>query len=200
MRLAILGRGRTQEPEWAVLLTVAVALALGWLVQMSVAGRTFTTSAAGMTITYPVGWMEVSEEGAAFAAVNLGAGIFGPRVGIRQIAKDELVVAGGSANLSLADISTAWSVRRAVELSAYRVLKLEAIQLHGREAVSIRYAFLAEGRAGAASNTLPVVMQGTDTIMAGGDQFHILTFACQSDKFDGLAGLRQSLLNSWRVP
>jgi hypothetical protein len=194
-------RLRGEEPEWVVVLTLAVALAIGWFLMATVTGRSHTATAGAVSLAYPAGWAQVKEEGASFAATDLKSGVFGARVSTREVPKSQLVATASAAStMSLSDLAGAWSLRRGVDLSAYRVLKTERTQLRGREAVTVTYAYLAEGRQGAASRIVPRVMQGTDTLVAGKDQLFILSFAIESGEFANSAGLQQRLLDGWVVP
>jgi hypothetical protein len=51
--LALPGRGRQEESELAVYLTVVVAIVIGLVVQWSVVGRVASVTAGGSTLSYP---------------------------------------------------------------------------------------------------------------------------------------------------
>jgi hypothetical protein len=200
--IAVPWRGRTQEPEWPVLLTVAVALLLGWLIQSAVLGRMQTAAVGSSSVTYPARWVATTESGAAFAAADLNfGGIFAPRVSVRQVAKSELMPPEGlpaAREWSLVDAATAWSVQRGAELAGYRILAIERTQVQGQEAARVEFAYLAEAPQGSASGVLPAVMHAVDTLVTSGEQVHILTFAAEKGEFARLAGLRQRLLSGWQ--
>lgn len=202
INVGLRGRGRAEEPEWIVILTVAIALLIGWFIQASVVNRMETASAGNISISYPASWTRASEEGALLSASDrMGSGTFGPRISLRQVPRADLVPTNsGSAAPSIADVASAWSIQRGTGLVGYRVLKIERKTLGGREAVDVTYAYLAEGGLGAAGTVLPQVMQAVDTLIATGDQIDILTFATAGDEFARSSDLHQRVLASWRLP
>lgn len=200
--LALPGRGRAEEPEWVVILTVAVALAIGWAVQTAVVSRTQAASVGAMGIAYPDRWVQIREEGAAFAAADLlGGGAFGPRVSLWEVATRELLPEGMATETepTLADLAGAWALKGGERLSAYRPLKSERTPVQGREAIKISYAYVSDGTQ-AGARGVPRVMQAADTVVLAGDRLLVLTFAAESSQFADLGEQHQRLLASWRLP
>lgn len=196
------GLGRAEEPEWTVLLTLAIALLFGWLTQACALGRADSVAVAGMTLAYPAGWLQVREEGAAFAASDLaGKGAFAPRVILWGMASQDLVPASLTADTgpSLGELAAAWSLRLSGRLPAYRPLKSERTSVQGREAIRISYAYVSDGTQ-AGARTVPRVMQAVDTLVLGGNTLLVLSFAADSRDFDDTTGQHERLLASWRLP
>ena len=204
MSLALPGRGRHDEPEWTVLLTVAIALTLGLLLQGAVLGRTNTAeTASGIVLSYPASWVRTSEAGALITAADLNrGGPFGARVSVREVPKADLQGVGDSP----AGAATAWSLARGQNLVGYRVLGIEPGTANGREAANVEYAYLASAAQGA--DGMPALMRAIDTLVAGGDRYYILTFAAEAHEFASLTSqqfprfrsVRDDVLRSWRLP
>jgi hypothetical protein len=196
--ISLPGRGRSEEPEWTVWLTVLISLLIGWVIMSTVIGRVETVAnVAGGSLTIPASWIKTKEEGAAFAATDFDAGSYGSRVAVRQVPKADLITAMGPDTLDTAAAN--WSVVRGQNLEGYRILRIEPVKLQGRDAVAIEYAYLTdppEGTAGA----MPGLMHAIDTVVASGDQFAILTVAVDQSGGDDLLTLNSRLQNGWQVP
>ena len=195
-------RGRTQEPEWAVLLTVAAALIIGFVLQMVIQQQTLSGEAGTSSVLYPAGWSRIDEDGAGFAAADLnGAGAFGPRVSLREFDKADLrpnIL--GQQEGGLLDAATNWSLRRGQDLVGYRVLDITQTTVQGRPAVRVESAFLLDSTRGSATNAMPGLMHAADTVVEGADKYYILTFAADNNQFDNLGAVHDRLLNDWRIP
>lgn len=140
LNLALPGRGRQEESELAVYLTVAIALVIGLFVQGTVVGRTQSVAMGSGTLSYPARWQRVVEDGALFAAADRDrGGPFGARVSVREIPKRDLLPGAGT----LVDAATNWSLRRSQELVGARILSISEGTVNGREAATVDYAFLA---------------------------------------------------------
>lgn len=199
------GRGRREESEWAVLATVALALLVGLILQGVALGRTATATAGTTTLSYPASWTRTSEGEAVFAAADLDrGGVFGARALVHEVPKKALSPRGEA----LTEAATTWSLSRAQGLPGFRILQIKPTTLHGREAVNVEYAYLAEPPSGSLSGALPGLMRAIDTIVAGADRYHILTFAAESSDFHRHTSAQfprfrddhAALLRGWRLP
>ena len=191
---------RREEPEWTVLLTVAVALLIGYFVMTMVQGQTQAGTAGPQSVAYPAAWVQTSEPGATFAAADLNrSGPFGPRVSLRQIAQKDLIphwIGGGTP--SLLDAAQAWSTQRGTDLVGYRVLKISPNDTQKPTSVDIESGYLMEASAG--SGAMPGLMHAIDTLKASGDSYYILTFAADANQFAHYSSVRDALLASWHTP
>jgi hypothetical protein len=150
-----------------------------------------------MSVTYPATWARTSEPDAVFAAYDLErGGVFGTRISLRQTPKADLI----SAQASLYDSVINWTTQRQKQLSSLRLLKTDATQVNGRDAVQVEYVYLMDSPQGATLGAIPALMRGVDTLVVSGDQVYVFSFAAPSQQFDSLAGLREQMLASWRVP
>ena len=194
-------RGRTQEPEWAVLLTVAAALIIGFVLQMVIQQQTATGPVGAGAVLYPAGWAQIEEEGAGFAAADLnGSGPLGPRVSLREFDKATLLPSLIGPEGTLRDAATNWSLQRGKDLVGYRVLDITETRVQGREAYNVESAYLLESTLGAGTNGMPGLMHGVDTVVESGDKYYILTFAAEASQFDNVSSVHERLLNDWRIP
>jgi hypothetical protein len=202
--LALPGRGRQEESELAVFLTVAVAILIGLVVQWSVVGRTETIMAGGSTLSYPASWQRVAEDGALMAAADRSrGGIFGARVSVREVPKRELLPGEGS----LVEAATNWSLTLNDRLVGYRILSIAEGSVNGREVAKVEYAYLASSPGGSADGAMPGLMHAIDTLVLVGDTYQILTFAAEQHDFTTMTTRRpplfrnvyDDLLRSWRA-
>jgi hypothetical protein len=192
----LIGEGKQEEREWIVWLVVALGLLAGWLLGSSIMNQTETANAGGVSITYPAVWSQFKETGAVFAAYDLDrGGVYGTRIMLRQQPSASLLFAQGT----LYDAATNWVLTRQGQLQGFRLLKTESTKVQERDAVQVEYAYLLDAR-GSASGAMPALMHAVDTLVVGGDQIYVLTFAAESGKFDSLDNLRAQLLAGWRVP
>ena len=191
--LVLPGYGTGEEPEWTVLLTVAIALVLGMIVQASVLGASRTTSVAGMSLSYPATWSSVRETGALFAARDLFGGPSSARVSLAPVTET-------------ADIGTAASARTvalADQLLGFHTESTRRVTIGGRAATQIAYVYVV-----AQAGSAPALMRGIDTVTASAGKTYVLSFVAPADRIDELTAARlprltstyDAILGSWRLP
>jgi hypothetical protein len=169
--------------------------------QMVIQQQTLSGQVGTSTVVYPASWVQIEEEGAGFAAADLnGSGPFGARVSLREVDQKALLPALIGPEGTLRDAATNWSLQRGKDLVGYRVLDIVETRVQGREAYNVESVYLLDSTRGAATNTMPALMHTVDTLVAGGDKYYILTFAADASRFDSQSGLRERLLNDWRIP
>jgi hypothetical protein len=196
-------RRQTNEPEWAVWLTVAIALVLGLLLMMQTTGQTQSQQVGNSTIVYPASWVATKDPNADFAAADLQAGgAFGARVSVSSVDTTTLQGRSGSlGGIGLREAAQAWSLIRAKQLESYRVLGITQSTLQGRDAYNIESAYVQEPTLGGGStNTVPGLMHAVDTMVQSGGKYYILSFAAQQTQFDSLQDLHNKLLADWKLP
>jgi hypothetical protein len=191
-----LDRGR--EPEWAVWLTVALALILGFILMTTTLNSSTAATEGGSTINYPSTWVKTTEAGADFAAADLNnGGPYAPRIALRQLDKKALLMQDGSAS----DAAAGWSLKRGEDLVGYRVLGVHPTKVGNKDAADVESAYLMESRLGSSTNVMPGLMHAVDTVVLGSDnKYYILTFAAESSQFDSLKSVRDNVLSGWKVP
>lgn len=192
---ALPGRGRGEEPEWTVLLTVAIALLLGLVVQAAVTGASTRVDVSGMSLSYPAKWAGVRDPGALFSARDLFGGATSARVSVYEVGTtvdgDAGTAAGG------------WTVGLADRHLGYHTIGTRRESVGGRAATQIEYVYI-QTRAGSA----PVLMRGIDTVATAGGKAYALSFVAPSERFDELATRQfprfgstfHGILASWKLP
>lgn len=189
-------RSRGQEPEWLVVLTVALAVILGLALQYAVSVRSLSASVGSTTLSYPAGWVRTSEEGAQFAAADLNrGGAYAPRVSVREFAKTDLVPLSGD----LYEAALNWSVQKGENLVGYRVLDIQPVTLAGRPAYNIETAYLMDDALGSGTNNVPGLMHAVDTVVESRDKYYVLNFATEQTQFARQRDLHNTLLAGWRI-
>jgi hypothetical protein len=189
-------------------LTVALCLAIGWLIASGVLGRTESVGdVAGGALRIPTSWVRTSEDGAVFAATDVNGGAYGSRISVRTATSADLVPPNAfpadqppspEATLNLA--ATNWSLIRGQDLEGYRILRIEPTTVAGRPAMAIEYAYLTDPPQAVGAGLMPGLMHAIDTVVANGDQFTILTVAVEQGNEGQLIDLNNRTLAGWQVP
>lgn len=192
-----------QEPEWLVVVTVILGVALG----VFVLNRSLnaTVAAPSNALRYPAGWAEATVEGSTFAVEDRTNPPFGARVSLHELPLRQVL----NDTQTLEDAAAGWSITRGQGVEGYRVLGLNTATVNGRPAMQVEWAAFANPPEGQAAGALPAVLHGLDTLVtttgdsgtgatAGG--FQVLSFSSDQGGWDGTANVRQQLLRDWRVP
>lgn len=204
-RIALPGRGRQDEPEWIVWLTVLIALVLGLFLQSAVVSRTETADAAGVRLSYPAGWSRQETDSAVLSLSQSPMGVSGgATVTVQRLPKPELL----RRTAELSDVASSWAITRGQGLVGYRSLGITPTQAAGREAVAVEYAYVGGSSLGAVSGALPSVIRSTDIIVPSGDAYLVLSFSAERDayeqltrpQFPRLQSVYEQVVRSWRVP
>ena len=184
---------REEEPEWLVWALVAVLLAIGLIARTIVVNRTTTFSEGNVSVSYPAGWTPMASD-APGAILSVGEG-FGDLFPARLIAQ-QLPAADVSRNAqTLGDFALKWSDEQAKNLLGYRVLNMEPIQVRGKDAVRVDYAYVADP-AFATADAAPIVARGSDILLRNGDNLTIVRMLAASDVFDDLGLTWDRILGS----
>ena len=178
--------------EFLVIALVIVALLLGWALKGWVQGQTvpFTSEAGVLSTQYPGNWLEQVDKETLISVSDVrGEGAF----------KTTFSVSARDMNpdfpLTQNDLLVLLSVRRAEELTAYRVLGIDQGMVDGLEASKVDYAYVVEP-AGALENSLPVVVEAADYVVIHEGMAYILTFASTADRFEEQEGVFDLILAS----
>jgi hypothetical protein len=204
-RIALPGRGRQDEPEWAVWLTLLVALLLGLVLQSVVTSRTETAEAAGVRLSYPASWSRQEVETSVISLSETPLGVSsGATVTVQRLPKPELL----RREAELSDAASSWAINRGRDLVGYRALGITPSQASGREAMTVEYAYVGGSAMGAVSGAIPSVIRATDTIVSSGDGYLVLSFSAERQayerltkpQFPRLQSVYEQIVRSWRVP
>jgi hypothetical protein len=164
--------GEEQRLNILVVLTVIVALLLGWALKANVESRTssFTGLSGALSVKYPATWLVGRPENDQTILT-----VFDPRspaslhptfsVTVRPMPKDQ----------RLLDAAMSWTLSRNTDLRAFQDLGTEQTFLDGKMAVRLDYAYIADPPPGSGPATLPIVARGTDILVTQGDQLVVLS-------------------------
>jgi hypothetical protein len=176
-----------------VWLTVGVALLLGYLLFVMIAGQMRSANAGATTLNYPASWVPVQTEGATFSASDrLNGGPFAPTVAVFEMPRTDLLRLEGGVQEAAAN----WTLRKQDDLVGYRVLSMTPIE--GRDMLRIDSVYLKDPAVGASG--VPALMRGIDVIRMAGDNFYILSYSVENSEYDSHRGQFDALLNGWQTP
>lgn len=185
--------------EWLVIALVILVLIAGWVLKVSVQGRTATFASEALSVRYPVDWLLEKDEETLFTVEDPDSPstfktTFSARVEPLEKTEDKEYVfqvegveasvkpLGEASGLNAA--ANRLVMRRNKELKEYNALSAGATTLMGQETIAIEYAYVDSPRAGwATAPSLPVVVQALDTVIVKGDQVYIFTYAADTNIF-----------------
>lgn len=200
-----------EEPEIFVWLTLAVALLIGLVTQVTVTNRTDTVSEGGITVSYPARWASSPVEGALFSAADVRyGGPYAPRVTAWSFPRGEIVpsttdvVQGRDepVNLNLL-AATNWGFQQAGRLASYSPVDQKPVQLSGGPAVRTEYVYLSQPLGG-----VPALIRAYDLVSVRGERVYVLTVSADSREWESvttaqfprLATLYDTIASSVRLP
>jgi hypothetical protein len=174
--------------ELLVLVLVIVALIIGWALKGWVQGQmvSFTTEDGALSLRYPADWLEQINKDALLTVSDIrGEGAFKPMfsVATREMNPDF--------PLTPSDLVVTMSLRKAEELTAYRILSTDSGTVDGMEASKVTYAYMVEP---AGSHSIPTVVEAVDWVVIHQDKAYILTFAATADNYAQEEGTFNSIL------
>ncbi|HET7321432.1 MAG TPA: PrsW family glutamic-type intramembrane protease, partial [Longimicrobiaceae bacterium] len=158
-----------------VLATAVVLILCGGAVRGHLLHQTvhFASAADGVSVELPAGWVTSQGVDTVVQASNPQSGsAFRTRFAVLRRSVSSQEAARG-----LAGIATGESIRRAHALPFYRHLSTQNLEVAGRPAVRIDYAYVADPHdALLLSEPLPVVVRGSDTFLLRGSDLYTLRF------------------------
>ena len=167
--------------DWAVIGVLIVALLLGWALMLVVQGQraTFADADTGLTLRYPKGWMQKSDDRLLFQAADPSSSEFKTTYQVRV----QPIDASGSVTSTLAAALNRASLARAQEGTAYRMLDLkEGKAVNRRPTMEATYVYVVDS-VDFFSQQLPVVVMGLDIAVAEGDQAYLFSLLASKDSF-----------------
>lgn len=157
------------------LLTLAIALFLGWALMLAVTTRTATFSDDQISLQYPAQWTAgADDEGNAVLRNLTSASLrFEERV---TVVHAEAPSSGLPAASPLAEAATAWTLSRSQLLPSFRNLATaDGLTVAGQPAMRVDYAYVADPTAALGRPGVPVVVRGSDYLFLVGDQMHVIS-------------------------
>jgi hypothetical protein len=173
---------RDRWADWAVVGALVVALLLGWGVKILAEGKrhTFADGDTGLTIQYPPDWLMRTHEGSVFYLLNPGSGEFETTYQVQV----QPIGATGDMTSTLVMVLNNASLARAQELTACRLFgRVPGREIDGQPSMEASYACVHES-SDLFAEQMPVVVQGLDVVVAGGDKAYVFTLMAAQDVFD----------------
>jgi hypothetical protein len=178
--------------EWIALALTAIALLAGWGLKSYVESRTVSTTAGGVSLSYPANWVR-GGEGEDIITV------FDPNSPSTVDTTFSVSAKPLPEGKGMDFLVSAHTLRRSQELAQFVALSTEPTTLAGEKAVAIHYGYAKTPQAGlAATAAMPVVVEALDTLVIRGDQFYVFTFAADAALYAQAGGTRRLLLDSVR--
>jgi hypothetical protein len=178
--------------EAMVILVVAVALLLGWVLKSWVQGQTatFSSDEGVLTLQYPARWLQHTEKDTLLTVSDVRAeGWFKPRFSVTT--KDM----NPEYPLTATDVLVSLSVQRAQKLTAYRILTTEEGTVDGLSASGLTYGYVSEPDQSLQLG-IPVVVEAVDWVVLREGKGYVFTFSAPAKDFPHLAGTLSSLMAS----
>jgi hypothetical protein len=188
---------RSEEPEWIVLVVVAVALLAGWFLKLSVEGQTETFSDGTISLSYPTTWLRepaLPGEALVMKASDLhSTSLYRPNIAIHLT---QAAPALPGADDRLTPTVTTWTFGNSQKLSHYRVLATEKVEIASQPAIKIDYTYISEPIASPYRRALPVVVEAVDYVILNQDQAYVVTLAADAQDFEPEQGRFKTILSS----
>jgi hypothetical protein len=168
--------------DWAVILTLAVALVLGTAVMALAQGQraTYSSPEAGLTVQFPQDWLLMPAEGLAFQAIAPESGNFKTTYQVRAIPIAETNATTSTLALALNNLALARGQRE----TAFRLFEVnEAEPVHGSPAAEASYVYVVKA-SDIFAQRMPAVARGLDVAVARGDRAYVFTLLAEDDAFD----------------
>jgi hypothetical protein len=178
-----------EEPEWIVVATVVLALALGGVLMAVATTRATSASLGAMHWRYPAAWGQEEAAATAWSASGLGTATYGAVTVLRDL--------DPAAPVSLDDLVAQRGFDQAGAHALYRVLATERTKVGGRSAVALRYAYVRDNAA-IGVGALPVVVEGEDYIIPYQGRVYLLTLEAEADALAGQQPAFDRLVRSVR--
>lgn len=167
---------RDRWADWAVIVLVAVALILGWVLRESILSRTVPfTAGTDVSGRCPATWVRETGTDPLLRVRDPLSGAFGATL--------ELRVRALAAETQPALVLDALALERAREVSAYQTLSTDQVRARGEDATQRTFTYVEVNR-NPYLNRLPVVVQGVDLALRDGDRVVVVTFLASAEDFD----------------
>jgi hypothetical protein len=173
------GRWKTRRdlPVWVALV---VLLTVGWVLKSGVEGRTtaFADSGGSLRIRYPAGWLAVPGSTALLEVQDpfSRGGVPTSLIVTREPRPPERTPS---------EIATAGALAHNRQLDIYRVISAEPTRVAGKDAVAVRYAFVADPHKAVLDlQRIPVVVRGVELFVPVDGTVYRIDFRADTTEFD----------------
>jgi len=168
--------------DWAVIGVLVVALLLGWVVKTWAEGQraTFADAEAGLSLRYPQGWFQQSNDKLAFQALSPDSGRFKTTYQVRIWP----VAAGSDVTPTLTSVLNDASLSRAQEGTAFRLFDIDPGEdIDGQPSMESTYVYVVEST-DLFSQRMPTVVEGLDIAVMRGDQVYVFSLLAEEAAFE----------------
>lgn len=158
-----------------VIVTVCLALLLGWALKTAVEGRTQTYSDDQVTFAYPATWVvdQDMDGNPTLRDPQSASRLFNNRL---VVVHADVPSSGLPASSPLADAATAWTLKRSSALDNFRNLSTEdGYTVAGQPAIRVDYAYVTDPAAALGRPGVPIVVKGSDLLIITGDRLTVLS-------------------------
>ncbi|GAB4478456.1 MAG: hypothetical protein Kow00124_22910 [Anaerolineae bacterium] len=184
----------TRADRFSSILVVVVAVGavlLGLFLRQQASNEqwTFVSREAGIEAMYPAGW--ITARGGGYVAR-----ISNP---IARPYKTQYIISvvPFSPQSSVRNVLDNLTIQRSNDLSAYRVLSIDEVNLGGAALTEMSFAFV-DADPNPFIQRLPVVVQGRDVVIVDGNRAIIVTFMSEQSRFEENLPDFQRFLSSLR--
>ena len=187
---------RLGRKDAGVALVLIAALALGWLLRMSVEGRTtvFQDKATGFTVSYPATW------GSTESLKQIMLKVENPAT--ESAFKSSLAVDRRGLDTQNPPTLQLLVDRRVAQqgtLTAYHLLSTADATVSGLKSMRQEYAYVVQPIDQARRASLPVVVHAIEYVVLGKDSAYYITLAVPEDEAAGATQLMDSIIRSVKV-
>jgi hypothetical protein len=142
--------------------------------------ETFTDEGTGLSLQYPQDWLLKPDAGMLFQALDPESGEFKTRYQVR----DWPIQVTTPITPTLTMVLNNASLSQAQETTAYRLFEIfERLEVGGQPAMESSYAYVVEG-SDLFVQQMPVVVQGRDVVVAGGDRAYVFSLVAARESFE----------------
>lgn len=173
---------RDRWADWAVIGVLIVALLLGWVVKSWAQGQraTFADAEAGLSLRYPRGWLQKSDDRLVFQALSPESGRFKTTYQVRIWP----VAAGEDVASTLTSVLNDASLSRAQEGTAFRLFDIEpGKDIDGQPAMESTYVYVVES-VDLFSQRMPTVVEGLSIAVMRGNQVYVFSLLAEEAAFE----------------
>ena len=173
--------GEEQRLNILIIITLIVALLIGWVIKTNIEGRTRSLTALGgaLTVRYPETWVtgqSTDETTLLTVSDPRSAAAINPTFTVQAIPMPQ--------NQRLLDVATNWALSQSRVLREFQDLGTEQTFVNGLMAVQLNYAYIANPPVGSGPSVLPIVAHANTTLVAYGDQLLIFSAVSDANLYD----------------
>jgi hypothetical protein len=184
-------RGRVDAQVWIALI-VLVALGLALVRSVETRMTEFTDQQGGLRAAYPSSWIPVP---GSSAVLDVQDPLSGTGVPARLI----VARAPRVADQTVGQIATESALERGQRMAMYRVLAERPAKIGGRDALEVRYAFVADPhQLVLQAQRLPVVVQGLQLIIPAESVVYHVDLYAAAEIFDRVRPEFERIISDFR--